>query len=113
MLAAKKTGAERATLIETPRPKAGRGDVVVRVHACAICATDLPGWAAAELGEESPGRWNVDNPGLTGHEVAGEIVEAGDASHRGRIGERVFRMAIALALPPSMCGIAVEAIGQT
>jgi threonine dehydrogenase-like Zn-dependent dehydrogenase len=90
MLAAKKTGAERATLIDTPRPQPGTGDVLVRVRACAICATDLPGWALDEVGEESPGKWNVNNPGLTGHEIAGEIVGAGDGSLDGRIGERVW-----------------------
>jgi len=90
MRAAKKTGAERAVVIETALPQLGRGDLLVRVHACAICATDLPGWASPELGDESPGRWNANNPGLTGHEVAGEIVEVGDGSLRARIGERVW-----------------------
>ena len=90
MLAAKKTGAERATLIETAQPQPGPDEVLVRIHACAICATDLPGWAEADLGEESPGKWNANNPGLTGHEIAGEIVGAGDGSPGDRIGERVW-----------------------
>jgi threonine dehydrogenase-like Zn-dependent dehydrogenase len=90
MLAAKKIGAERATLIETSRPRPGPSDVLVRVRVCAVCASDLPGWQADELGAETPGRWNVDNPGLTGHEVAGEIVAVGDPSLADRIGERVW-----------------------
>jgi threonine dehydrogenase-like Zn-dependent dehydrogenase len=90
MRAAKKTDAERAVVIETALPQLGRGDVLVRVHACAICATDLPGWASPDLGDESPGTWNANNPGLTGHEVAGEIVEVGDGSLSARIGERVW-----------------------
>jgi threonine dehydrogenase-like Zn-dependent dehydrogenase len=90
VLAAKKTGAERATLIETPLPRLGESDVLVRVRACGICASDLPGWQARDVGTESPGKWNVNNPGLTGHEVAGDIVEVGHASLKTRIGERVW-----------------------
>jgi (R,R)-butanediol dehydrogenase/meso-butanediol dehydrogenase/diacetyl reductase len=90
VLAAKKTGAEQATLIETALPPLGDADVLVRVRACGVCASDLPGWQAAVLGAETPGSWNVDNPGLTGHEVAGEIVDVGHASLGSRVGERVW-----------------------
>jgi threonine dehydrogenase-like Zn-dependent dehydrogenase len=47
------------------------------VRACAICASDIPEWRAGVLGPGRPGEWNADNPGLTGHEVAGDVV-AGD-----------------------------------
>jgi threonine dehydrogenase-like Zn-dependent dehydrogenase len=90
VLAVKKTGAERAVLVETPLPRLAEGDLLVRVRACGVCASDLPGWKAAELGDETPGRWNASNPGLTGHEVAGDVVDAGHSGLRPRIGERVW-----------------------
>src|SRR3974390_3509537 len=79
MLAAKKTGPEKAVLISVPVPRVGPGSVLVRVRACAICASDIPGWRAGVKGPGQPGEWDADNPGLTGHEVAGEVVE-GDAA---------------------------------
>jgi threonine dehydrogenase-like Zn-dependent dehydrogenase len=90
VLAAKKTAPERATLVETELPTLGDGDVLVRVRACGVCASDLPGWTAQTPAEETPGRWNPGNLGLTGHEVAGEIVDALDAALRARIGQGVW-----------------------
>ncbi len=90
MLAAKRTAPGRAELIEVPLPEPGPRDVLVRVRACAICASDLLGWREAVVGPGSPGDWDSDNPGLTGHEVAGEIVAVGDAAYDSRIGEAVW-----------------------
>jgi threonine dehydrogenase-like Zn-dependent dehydrogenase len=90
MLAAKKTGPETADVIEVALPELKPGWVLVRVRACAICASDLPEWRASVVGPGKPGEWDADNPGLTGHELAGDIVAAGAPADRGRVGEPVW-----------------------
>ena len=90
MLAAKRTAPGRAETIDVPVPEPGPGEVLVRVRACAICASDLLGWNEPEVGPGSPGEWHSDNPGLTGHEVAGDIVTAGPGVDSSRVGEAVW-----------------------
>jgi len=94
MLAVKKTGGEQAELIEVPVPQLDVEDVLIRVQACSICASDLPGWIEAELAGETPGKWNPNNPGLTGHEIAGDIAAVGSRTLDDRLGERVWIDAI-------------------
>jgi (R,R)-butanediol dehydrogenase/meso-butanediol dehydrogenase/diacetyl reductase len=94
MRAAKKTGREEMAVMATARPALGADEVLVGVRACAICASDLPGWQSADLGEPSPGDWNENNFGFTGHEVAGDIIAVGSDSLRERLGERVWIDAI-------------------
>lgn len=77
MLAAKKNGSASATLVNVPLPAVGPDDVLVRVRACAICASALLGWNEPVAGPEAAGQWDPDKPGLTGHEVAGDIVSVG------------------------------------
>jgi threonine dehydrogenase-like Zn-dependent dehydrogenase len=90
MLAAKRTAPGRAELIEVATPEPGAGEALVRVRACAICASDLPGWNEPAVGPGSPGEWDSDNPGLTGHEIAGDIAAAGPGVASSRVGEAVW-----------------------
>jgi threonine dehydrogenase-like Zn-dependent dehydrogenase len=90
MLAAKKTAAGRAALVRVALPGISPDGALVRVRACAICASDLPEWDAPVAGPGHPGEWDADNPGLTGHEVAGDIVAVGDRVDRSRVGEAVW-----------------------
>jgi threonine dehydrogenase-like Zn-dependent dehydrogenase len=90
MRAAKKTGPGTATVVEAPVPECGPKDVLVAVRACAVCASDLWGWSAPIAGPGTPGEWDADNPGLTGHEIAGEIAAAGAEVDPARVGERVW-----------------------
>lgn len=90
MLAAKKTGPGRAQVVEVGMPDLGACQVLVQVRACAICASDLPGWSAGIAGPGHAGEWDPDNPGMTGHELAGDIVAVGDPVDAPRIGEAVW-----------------------
>ncbi len=90
MLAAKKTGPGKADIIEVAEPRPGPSEILIRVRACAICASDLWGWHAEVSGPGAPGEWDADNPGLTGHEIAGEIVAAGPGADAARVGESVW-----------------------
>ncbi len=56
-------------IAEVPRPQAGPGEVVVRVMASGICATDVKILGGAGIPAELPA--------ILGHEVAGTIVELG------------------------------------
>jgi alcohol dehydrogenase, propanol-preferring len=66
---------------ELDPPKPGRGDLLLRVHACGVCRTDLH-VAAGELSEASL-------PLVLGHEIVGTVVEAGPDVDRFRPGDRI------------------------
>ena len=67
--------------MELEAPKPGRGQVLLRVHACAVCRTDLH-----VVDGELP---NPKLPLIPGHEIVGTVAEAGNASTRFGVGERV------------------------
>src|SRR6266700_1826357 len=73
------TGPVRLTERATPRP--GQGELLIRVLCCGVCRTDL------HLAE---GDLPPKMPDVTpGHEVVGEVVEAGPGTSRFRPGDRV------------------------
>ena len=51
------------------RPAAPDGSILIRVHSCAICGTDRRIYKA--------GDYRAEYPVITGHEIAGEVVELG------------------------------------
>jgi propanol-preferring alcohol dehydrogenase len=71
--------------VELPVSRPSHGQVQIRVHACAVCRTDLH-IVDGELHEPKL-------PLVPGHEIVGEVTEIGagngDGSSRFRIGERV------------------------
>jgi 2-desacetyl-2-hydroxyethyl bacteriochlorophyllide A dehydrogenase len=70
----------RMTVDEGPVPTAGPDDIVLRVHACGICGSDLHGYRA--------GLW-VEPGEIMGHEWAGEVTEVGANVRHLRPGDRV------------------------
>jgi propanol-preferring alcohol dehydrogenase len=68
-------------LIERARPEPGQGELLIRVLCCGVCRTDLH---LAE-GDLPPKAADV----TPGHEVVGEVVEAGPGTVRFRPGDRV------------------------
>ena len=68
-------------LVEMPVPQPGPGQVLLRVHACAVCRTDLH----IIDGELSQPRL----PLILGHEIVGTVVEAGKGANAYTIGQRV------------------------
>src|SRR6266849_3578036 len=63
----------------TPRP--GKGEVLVRVHACGVCRTDLH----VIEGELPPRK----SPVIPGHQVVGIVERQGENTRRFGIGDRV------------------------
>jgi propanol-preferring alcohol dehydrogenase len=68
-------------MTELPVPDAGPTDVVIRVHVCAVCRTDL------DLAE---GRLPASHyPIVPGHQVVGTVSAAGGRVRDRRVGDRV------------------------
>lgn len=80
MRAAVYRGQNDVRLEEVPVPQVGAGEVLIRVHTCGICGTDLKKIAT---GSHSA-------PRIFGHETAGVIVAAGENVKDFRIGDRVM-----------------------
>lgn len=85
---------------ERPRPEAGAGQVVVGVHACGVCRTDLHilDGELDELGASTAARrgsglrpppHGPKLPLILGHQVVGEVVGRGEGAGRFAIGDRV------------------------
>jgi alcohol dehydrogenase, propanol-preferring len=68
-------------LAELPIPQAGPGQVLLKVHACGLCHTDLH-IVDGELSEPKL-------PRVMGHQIVGTVVQAGSGVRRFQTGERV------------------------
>jgi alcohol dehydrogenase, propanol-preferring len=64
-----------------PTPKPGPGQLLIRVHACAVCRTDLH----IVDGELTPAKL----PLIAGHEIIGTVAELSEEVTRFTIGDRV------------------------
>ena len=66
---------------ELPAPRPGPQQLLIAVHACAVCRTDLH-VVDGELADPKL-------PLVPGHEIIGTIVEKGESADRFRVGDRV------------------------
>jgi L-iditol 2-dehydrogenase len=66
---------------DIPEPTAGPNELKLRMRATATCGTDAKIWRH--------GHHRLDPPQVIGHELAGEIVEVGDAVEEWAVGDRV------------------------
>src|SRR5580693_1367147 len=79
MLAAVYRGVDEVRLETVPVPQIGAGEILIRVHTCGICGTDLKKIAT---GSHSA-------PRIFGHETAGTVAAIGDSVTNFKIGDRV------------------------
>jgi alcohol dehydrogenase, propanol-preferring len=68
-------------LMEVPVPKPQPEQVLIRVHACGVCRTDLH-----VVDGELP---HPKLPLILGHEIVGTVVETGGRVERFRVGDRI------------------------
>lgn len=80
MKAAVYVGNSHIEIQSVPVPQVGPGEVLVRVHACGICHTDLK---KVEYNLLTP-------PRIYGHETAGEIVQVGSGVTAYKPGDRII-----------------------
>jgi alcohol dehydrogenase, propanol-preferring len=66
---------------ELPDPVAGRGQVLLSVHACGVCRTDLHIVDGELTGPKLPL--------VPGHQIVGTVVDAGEGAERFGLGDRV------------------------
>jgi (R,R)-butanediol dehydrogenase/meso-butanediol dehydrogenase/diacetyl reductase len=91
MKAAVFRGAGKPLAVETlDDPKPGRGELVLKVHRCGICSSDLH-MTSGHAFDYAPGS-------VMGHEYAGEIVELGAGVEGFRKGDLIT------AIPAAGCG---------
>ena len=80
MKAAVYRGVNDVRLETVPVPEIGRGEILIRVHSCGICGTDLKKIAT---GSHSA-------PRIFGHETAGVVAAIGEGVTNFQIGDRVL-----------------------
>jgi L-iditol 2-dehydrogenase len=80
MLAAVYRGPNDVRLETVPVPQIGPGEVLVRIHTCGICGTDLK---KIHTGSHAA-------PRIFGHEMAGTIAAVGDGVAGYSVGDRVM-----------------------
>ena len=79
MRAAVYRGVNDVRLEEVPVPEVGHGEILVRVHTCGICGTDLK---KISTGSHSA-------PRIFGHETSGVVAKVGEGVRKFAVGERV------------------------
>jgi L-iditol 2-dehydrogenase len=79
MLAAVYRGVNDVRLETVPVPKIGRGEMLVRVHSCGVCGTDLK---KISTGSHSA-------PRIFGHETSGIVAAVGEGVTKYKAGDRV------------------------
>ena len=80
MKAAVYRGANDVRLEEVPVPQIGAGELLVKVHTCGICGTDLKKIATG----------SHTAPRIFGHETTGVVVARGHGVHDFSLGDRVM-----------------------
>src|SRR5689334_23715926 len=80
MKAAVYRGIDDVRLETVPVPQIGPGELLIRVHTCGICGTDLKKIAT---GSHSA-------PRIFGHETTGVVVQTGDSVTKFQLGDRVM-----------------------
>ena len=88
MSAAVYRGVNEVRLEEVPVPEIGPGEILVRVHTCGICGTDLKKIAT---GSHSA-------PRIFGHETAGFVAKVGEGVSKFSVGKRDRYMDLEIAL---------------
>src|ERR1051326_9072815 len=80
MLAVVYHGKNDVRIEAVPVPQIGSGEILVRVHTCGICGTDLK---KISTGSHSA-------PRIFGHEIVGQVVAVGEGVSSYRPGDRVM-----------------------
>ena len=86
---------------EVPTPEVDAGSILVKVHSCAVCGSDIRIF--------HHGNPRVKPPQILGHESSGEVVEAGANVTNFKKGDRI---AIGADVPCGECAFCEAGIGN-
>lgn len=78
-------GSQDLRLVDVPIPEPGPGQVLLKIHACSICPTDIRKY---RLGDKDHGIKKL--PFNLGHEWAGEVVKLGPGVKDVKLGDRLL-----------------------
>lgn len=92
---------EKLVIKEVPVPEVDDDSALVRVHACAICGSDLRIYHT--------GNDRVKPPQILGHEISGEVVKTGKNVTKVKVGDRV---AIGADVPCGECFFCENGMGN-
>jgi len=81
VLSETKTAGPALREMEWPKPEPGSGEILVQIHACAVCRTDLH-----VVDGDLP---DPKLPLVPGHQIVGRVVDRGANAHRYEIGDRI------------------------
>lgn len=84
-------GANNIRLEEVEVPKIKEGEILIRMRACGVCATDIKTFLR--------GHPLIKPPAVLGHEVAGDVIDVGSNVTKFRKGDRV------VVAPYVACGL--------
>ena len=101
MKAAVLEGLDKLVVRDVPTPGVGDGEVLVKVHACAVCGSDIRMF--------HHGNPRLKPPAIMGHESAGEVAAVGRNVTKFRVGDRV---AIGADVPCGECVFCEAGIGN-
>ena len=101
MKAAVYEGLNKLIVKDFPTPIPDTGSVLVRIHSCAVCGSDIRIF--------HHGNNRVNPPQILGHEMAGEVVVVGAAVTKFEPGDRV---AIGADVPCGVCVFCEAGIGN-
>ena len=86
---------------EVETPKVGEWEMLIKVHSCAVCGSDIKIF--------HHGNPRVEYPQIVGHEVAGEVVEVGSQVESFKVGDRV---ALGADVPCGICEYCKSGLGN-
>ena len=92
---------DRLVVTEVPTPEVEEGGVLVRVHACAVCGSDIRMFHC--------GNPRLKPPAIMGHESSGVVVAVGGNVTKFKVGDRV---AVGADVPCGECPFCVAGIGN-
>ncbi|HSU88316.1 MAG TPA: zinc-dependent alcohol dehydrogenase family protein [Terriglobia bacterium] len=81
VLSETKTAGPALREMEWPKPEPGSGEILVQIHACAVCRTDLH-----VVDGDLP---DPKLPLVPGHQIVGRVVDRGANAHRYEISDRI------------------------
>ena len=81
MKAAVYLGKEQLVVQDVPEPALGDGDVLLKIHACSVCGTDLRTYRHGDK--------KIAPPRVLGHEFCGTVLESCAVEANVKVGDRV------------------------